>query len=153
MGEQVLDDVGRPDTGQRTLPVAIGRRIDLENGSSRGKLQLADRCLLRHAFAIVGRSAKLGLKFANVFRYPLARQPLPHRQQGGAADLTRPRWKIAVDEKRFERAEHQSSHVFLAPRRAVTRAPRKPTQLLQHNASDAGVFAPFYCALELPHQQ
>ena len=117
------------------------------------ELQLADRCLLRSPFAVVGQSPKLGLTFAHLLRCPFACQPLPHWQQGSAADLARPHWKIAVNEKGFEHAEHQTSRILLATWRAVARAPRKPAQLLKHNAGDAGVFASFHCALELPHQQ
>ena len=45
-----------------------------------------------------------GLELARLLRRPVAVQPVPHRQQRRAADLTRPYRKIAFDEKRLQRA-------------------------------------------------
>ena len=152
--QQVLDHVGGTDAGQRALLVAAGRgRGDLEDRIGRGELELADRHFdtgCRSGFPYPGQRR---FEFARLLGRAVAVQPLPHRQQRRAADLTRPYRGIAFDEKWLERAEQQPRRIVGARPRFVVGSAHDLAQLLEHEGRDRGVFAAFDGALELPHQQ
>ena len=95
------------------------------------------------------------LEFAHLLGHAIAAEPLPDRQQRGAADLAWPRRKTALDEKRFKRAEQQPRRIVGARGRFVLflRPAHDLAQLLEHHIGDDDFFAPLDGALELPHQQ
>ena len=106
--QHILDHIGRTDAGQRArLVAAAHRRGNLEDRIRRGELEFADRSLKTGRRSGFPHQGQRRFEFARLVGRAVADQPLPHRQQRRAADLTRPYRKIAVDEKRFEWAERQ----------------------------------------------
>ena len=104
--QQIRDHIGRTDAGQRALLVAaLHRRGNLEDCISGCELQFADRRFEIGRRAAVARRPEHRFEFARLLRRAVADQPLPYRQQRGAADLARPHRKIGFDEKGLERAE------------------------------------------------
>ena len=83
----------------------------------------------------------------------IAIQPVPHRRQRDAPDLTRPRRKIAFNQKRLQRAEQQPRRIVGARPGILFRSAHHLAQLFEHEGRDRGVFTALDGALELPHQQ
>ena len=121
--------------------------------SACGALEGADRGLKRRRLLGVPRAVERDLKFVGLIGRAVADQPLPHRLQRGAADLTRAAREIAIDQERFQRAEHQTRRIVGARSRRLVGPAHDLAQFLEHERGDGSVFATLDGALELTHQQ
>ncbi len=129
----------------------------LENGVCRGELQLADRGLNFMRSAGFADLDQRRLEVARLLGRAVAQQPLPHRQQRGAADLARP-----CREHCRRPGTARADGTTAAPDRRCARrvvfvfvfgAAHDLAQLFEHEVGDGHVFAALDGALELPHQQ
>ena len=119
--QQILDDIGRADAGQRPLPVvARDRRGDLDDRFGRGELEFAGRGFEAGRRAALPDLGQRRFECARGLGRAIAAQPLPDRQQRRTPDLPGPDRKIALDEKRLERTDTTA-----APDRRSADAPRR----------------------------
>ncbi len=152
--QQILDHIGRTDAGQRALLVLAGHgHGNLVDRIRRRELEFTDRRLETGRRPGFPHQGQRRFEFACLVRRAVPNQPLPHRRQRGASNLTRPYRKVAVDEKRFERAEQQPRRIVGARPRLLVGSAHDLAQLFEHEGGDRGVLAAFDGALELPHQQ
>ncbi len=129
------------------------RRGNFKDCIRRGELKFPDRDFNLGTGSGFGPSGQRLFEFPRPAWRAFADQPLPHRQQRRAADLARPQRHIAFDKKRLKRMEQKPRRIIGArPRRRVGAA-HDLAQLFEHEGGDGCVFAAFYGALELPHQQ
>jgi hypothetical protein len=114
---KILGDIGRADPGQRSLSV-LGRRrrCDPTDRVRSGELELAGCSRDRRPFMRPGQRL---LELTCLHGHAVAAEPLPHRQQRGAADLAWPDREIALGEKRLKRAKQQPCRIVGAWTRVV----------------------------------